>query len=446
LLVREPALAIRASLHAFMRRLLTLMVLALASSPAASARVFVVTGHGWGHGVGMSQWGAEGLAQHDWDYRRILSHYYPGTSLHRVRPSNVRVLIAEGRARVAISSKQPFRVVDARGRSRLVKRRLPLGRKLAGLKPPLRFVPGAAPLALDGAGYRGELVVRRSGARLNVVNELLLERYLRGVVPWEMPSRWRSAALAAQAVAARTYALATLEPDAAWDLVADTRDQMYGGIRAEQASANRAIGATAGEIVTWRGEPALTYYSSTSGGRTESVHDAWGRTLPYLRSVPDPYDAISPHHSWGPWRFSGSTLAHRLGVPSVASISERRNGSGRVAQVAVRWAGGMRVLDADAVKVALRLPSTWFSVEPAGRHARASAKAPTPPAGRFVVILASVPITDSRPKAPPGAHVGRSDDLGSELRPGYWVVYRGRYATRDEAARHSAGGLVRALS
>jgi stage II sporulation protein D len=322
-----------------MRRVLLSIVFALTVVPAAGARVFVVTGHGWGHGVGMSQWGAEGLAQHDWDYRRILSHYYPGTSLRRVRPSNVRVLIAEGRARVGISSKQPFRVVDARGRSRtLGARRYAVGRRLLGLKPPLRFIPGAAPLALDGAGYRGELVVRRSGTRVNVVNELRLERYLRGVVPWEMPSRWRPAALAAQAVAARTYALATLEPDAAWDLVPDTRDQMYGGIRAEKPSTNRAIGATAGQIVTWRGAPALTYYSSTSGGRTESVHDAWGRTLPYLRSVPDPYDAISPHHSWGPWRFSGSTLARRLGVPSVGTIVERRNGSGRVAQVAVRWA------------------------------------------------------------------------------------------------------------
>src|SRR5258705_7021797 len=97
-----------------MRRAL-LLILFFALAPAANARTFVVTGHGWGHGVGMSQWGAEGLAQHGWDYRRILSHYYAGTSLRRVQPSDVRVLIAEGRARVAISSRQPFRVVDARG-------------------------------------------------------------------------------------------------------------------------------------------------------------------------------------------------------------------------------------------------------------------------------------------------------------------------------------------
>lgn len=430
-----------------MRRLLVLIALLLGAAPAASARTFVISGHGWGHGVGMSQWGAEGLAEHGWDYRRILAHYYAGTSLRRVKQSNVRVLIAEGRTRVAISSRRPFRVTDAHGRSRLVPRRLVLGRTLAGLKPPLRFVPGAAPLALGGAGYRGELVVRRSGSQLNVVNELRLERYLRGVVPWEMPSRWRAAALAAQAVAARTYALATLDPAAAWDLVSDTRDQMYGGIRAEKSSTNRAVGATAGQIVTWHGAPALTYYSSTSGGRTESVHDAFGRTLPYLRSVADPYDSISPHHSWGPWRFTARTLAQRLGVPSVAEIVERRNGSGRVAAVAVRWPGGTRVLGAGAVQVALRLPSTWFSVERAGAHVKAPAAEPAAPRplGRFIVLLASVPATDGRPHAPAGARVARSDDLGSGLRPGYWVVYRGRYAGRAEAARHGAGGVVRAL-
>jgi stage II sporulation protein D len=440
-----------------MRRgfLIAALGLGLAAAPSAQARVFVVTGHGWGHGVGMSQWGAEGLAQHGWSYEQILAHYYSNTSLQHVKPSNVRVLLVERRAHITVSSKRPFRVVDARGRSRAVKARgLVFGPKLLGLRPPLRFIPGTAPLALNGAGYRGALVVRRAGSRLNVINELPLERYLRGVVPWEMPWRWRRAALAAQAVAARSYALATLEPGAAWDLVSDTRDQMYGGIRAEKPSTTRAIDATAGQIVTWRGKVALTYYSSTSGGRTESVHDAWGRTLPYLQSVLDPYDAISPHHSWGPWHFSARTLARRLGVPSIASIVERRNGSGRVAEVALRWPGGKRVLDADTVKTALRLPSTWFSLDRLGARRTVPAEKgiaklpPLPPPGRFIVMLASGPVAAGKLHAPAGARVGRSDDLGTGLRPGYWVVYTGRYATRAEAARVASrhpGALVRAL-
>jgi SpoIID/LytB domain protein len=229
---------------------------------------------------------------------------------------------------------------------------------------------------------------------------------------------------------------------------------MYGGIRAEKPSTTRAIDATAGQIVTWRGKVALTYYSSTSGGRTESVHDAWGRTLPYLQSVLDPYDAISPHHSWGPWHFSARTLARRLGVPSIASIVERRNGSGRVAEVALRWPGGKRVLDADTVKTALRLPSTWFSLDRLGARRTEPAEKgiatppPLPPPGRFIVMLASGPVAAGKLHAPAGARVGRSDDLGTGLRPGYWVVFTGRYATRAEAARVASrhpGALVRAL-
>jgi hypothetical protein len=107
------------------------------------------------------------------------------------------------------------------------------------------------------------------------------------------------------------------------------------------------------------------------------------------------------------------------------------------------------VLDADTVKAALRLPSTWFSVERLGAHAGKEVTKPAlPPPGRFIVMLASTPIADGKPPAPAGARVGRSDDLGSGLKPGYWVVYAGRYATRSQAeaaARRHPGALVRVL-
>ncbi len=427
-------------------RLLGVIAVAFLGVPnAAFGATFVVSGHGWGHGVGMSQWGAEGLALHNWGYRRILAHYYPGTSLGNERGVTVRVLLADGQRKITISSRSPFRLVDGRGHWHdLGRRHIVLTRRLLHFLPPLVFVPSTAPLALNGSGYRGDLVVRRNSGTLRVVNVLPLEQYLRGVVPWEMPSRWRQAALRAQAVAARTYALATRNPGATFDLYADTRDQMYGGIRAEKPSTNWAVGATSGRVVTWDGAPALTYYSSTSGGRTESASDAWGGSLPYLRSVADPYDSISPHHSWGPRRFSGRTLARRLGVPSIADVIERWNSSGRVAAVALRWHGGARVIDGDAFRSALRLPSTWFTIRLAGRHMRADGHTHAQGytwAGRYIVLLASVPLADGRPH---GGRVARSNTLPG-LRPGYWVVFRGPYATRDEAAQHAAGGYVRRL-
>src|SRR5690242_19675353 len=105
-------------------------VLVLPASASAGS-VFLVEGGGWGHGVGLSQWGAEGAARHGWSYQRILAHYYPGTTLAVEPGRDVRVLVAEQQDRVAIGSAAPFLVVDARGRKVHVKPRvLRFGAKL----------------------------------------------------------------------------------------------------------------------------------------------------------------------------------------------------------------------------------------------------------------------------------------------------------------------------
>src|SRR5256886_12532125 len=117
-----------------------------------------------------------------------------------------------------------------------------------------------------------------------------------------MPYRWRLAALEAQAVAARSYAIATLKPTARFDLYPDTRSQVYGGIAYETPRTDLAVHRTAGRVLTWNGHVATTFFFSTSGGRTAAIRDVWPRAAPapYLRSVVDPYDAGSPHHAWGP--------------------------------------------------------------------------------------------------------------------------------------------------
>ena len=110
------------------------------------------------------------------------------------------------------------------------------GKKTKALPGPLLFSPGTAPLTLGGRGYRGSLRVKTTGSALQVVNVLGLESYLLGVVPSEMPNRWPAEALAAQAVVARTYALAHLAKGGDYDLYPDTRSQVYGGIAAESPS------------------------------------------------------------------------------------------------------------------------------------------------------------------------------------------------------------------
>jgi hypothetical protein len=119
-------------------------------------------------------------------------------------------------------------------------------------------------------------------------------------------------------------------------------------------------------VLTWDGQVARTYYSSSSGGRTEAVQDAWpgSAPIPYLRSVPDPYDTYSPHHDWGPYSFSPTGLAGRLGLGSaVESVQVQRDGSLRAESVVFHLASGaVASRPAAGVVRALHLLSTWFLI------------------------------------------------------------------------------------
>jgi SpoIID/LytB domain protein len=174
-----------------------------------------------------------------------------------------------------------------------------------------------------------------------------------------MPDRWSIAALEAQAVAARSYALATLKPGSTFDLFSDTRSQVYGGLAYETSRTNLAVSRTAGQVVTWNGHVATTFFFSTSGGRTADVREVWPKlgNVPYLRSVPDPYDNRSPHHAWGPITFDATRLAKRLHV-APGAVSVERTPAGRVASVRI----GARRIDGNSFRSELGLASTWFQV------------------------------------------------------------------------------------
>jgi len=376
-----------------MRRcgLTALLAALVVAAPASGATKLVVTGHGWGHGVGMSQWGAYGFAQHGWTYQRILSHYYPGTQLSQAPISHVRVLLAAAQPRVTVACPGTLRVSDATGRTfalppgtygvnRALK--LPVGRKRVhvggkrhahhesfalvpvqrALRSPLVYDCPSAPLTWKGRPYHGLLLVRRGGKRLSVVNSLALDDYVRGVVGGEMPHNWSLAALEAQAVAARSYALATLHPNKHFDLFSDTRSQVYGGIAYETPQTNSAVQRTAMKVLTWHGRVATTFFYSTSGGRTADVREVWPALgdIPYLRSVSDPYDTLSPHHSW-------RVVLTAAKLPGAATLKLEHAKDGRVTSVVV---GSRRIAAAD-FRRRLGLQSTWFDV---GRLSLAAAQ------------------------------------------------------------------------
>jgi SpoIID/LytB domain protein len=354
-----------------MRRIGVLLAIAALAAPGAAraGTVFLLDGRGWGHGVGLSQWGAEGYARHGYAYQAILAHYYPHTTLAAVPTRDVRVLLAQGQDRVRIGSAAPFLVVDAQGRKlHLPARAVVVDRRFVlrhrSLAPPLRFESGAQPLSFDRAGYRGDVVVEAKPDGLTAVNELSLERYLRGVVPAELPVGWHQAAYKAQAVAARTYALATMHAGADFDLYRDDRSQMYGGIASERPETNLAVGATAGQVVEYGGRPIVAYYSSDSGGRTSAVQDEWPKMSPepYLVSVPDPYDYISPHHVWPTQVLTPSLLAATLGLADVRDARVVLNASGRASALRVLAGTRWHTYAASTIRARFHLGSTDFTL------------------------------------------------------------------------------------
>jgi stage II sporulation protein D len=190
---------------------------------------------------------------------------------------------------------------------------------------------GEWPVAVDGGRYRGRLRVRVVGDELLLINELNMESYLRGVVPVEMgPSQFPELeALKAQAVAARTYAVAHLgdHDDEGWDICDTPACQAYRGFGAEHSLSDRAVAETAGLIATFAGEPIDAMYSSTCGGHTEDAAYLFpDRAQPYLRGVPCLWDRpieLVGSGTDGPWLstsgMSATLAGELLSLPAAAS-------------------------------------------------------------------------------------------------------------------------------
>ena len=360
---------------------------ATASSSASST--LVITGHGYGHGVGMGQWGAYGYALHGWSYEKILAHYYTGTTVGAAPTQIVRVLLKQAHGSVVLGSASAWTLVDGVGQEMNLPAGpldLPASLVVQGrtLVSPVMFTPGKSPVEVGKSAYHGGLLVVSNGKRLQVVTVVDLESYLDGVVGAEVPPTWPAAALEAQAVAARSYALAKLQTvvtASPFSLYSDSRSQVYGGIAAETPATTKAVQATAGKVVLYRGKVATTYFSSSTGGETALGVDRKGRPLPYLAPVPDPYDKLSPYHDWGPVIVSANAAGKALGLNAPLMDLESATKDGHVTSATAVVSSGKVRLTGSQVQSDLGLRSTWFDVAwlsltpPAGRsrprHARA---------------------------------------------------------------------------
>ncbi len=363
-----------------MTRTLSLLIATLllaVVAPAATAApktTFTIRGAGFGHGVGMSQYGALGYAQHGRNAAQILAHYYSGTALGTTDPNrDVRVLLASeaSSARITGARQAGSRKLDPTVTYTLKRRGLSQvdlsasGRRLATFSAPLQVAGEGGVTSLSGLGrYRGVLEFAPGLFKgLGVINVVGLDEYLQGVVPAESPASWPAEALKAQAIAARTYAITTAK-SADFDHYADTRSQVYKGVGIETAATNAAVAATRGQIVTYQGEPVVTYFFSTSGGRTEAVENTTlGREpRPWLQSVEDEYDSVSPRHRWRS-KMKMKTAARKLGGYVKGSFRgirvTKRGASPRIMTAEVVGSRGRTTVDGATLRARLGLYYTW---------------------------------------------------------------------------------------
>ena len=346
-----------------------LLAAAALLAPAAADAAWKVHGRGFGHGVGLSQYGAYGYAQHGRSYREILGHYYSHTKVGKGAGGTVRVLLGSrnGSVRFRGSGSACGHKLNSRRRYSFaagggsIELRDSDGKRITGCGGEGKAGGG---VLIDGFGrFRGQLVAHADGGELLVINAVGLEDYVKGVVPNEMPSSWPQDALRAQAVVARSYGLATGQ-GGAFDQYADTRSQVYGGKGSETKATNRAVEATRREAVEYRGKVAVTYYFSTSGGQTEDARFGFsgGTAVPYLKSVKDPFDDISPVHTWT-MRFSDEEMERELdGLFSgkLRKVDVVKTGrSPRIVRARVVGSRGSSGVSGDTLRARLGLRSTW---------------------------------------------------------------------------------------
>ena len=366
--------SLRTSLPAALAAILALLALA---SPAKAGVTWVVKGHGFGHGVGVSQYGAYGYALHGKDYRWILAHYYRGTGIGQVEGVPiVRVLLDVSAGDVGFSratsacgvALDPGRTYEAHRSGGSVKLRTGSGRRLADCGRKLRAAGNGTIEVGSFGAYRGALEVvptESDGGSLNAVNALPLEQYVKGVVPNESPPSWPREELRTQAVESRSFALTGDVGGNGFDLYDDTRSQVYRGLASETPSTNAAVNATRGEVVTYGGEVAETFFSACSGGHTESVQNVFfGPPVPYLVGVPDPYDYYCPLHSWK-LTFTGPEISGRL-RPYLRGALKRivvtkRGVSPRIVWAKLVGTGGASKIRGDQLASALGAYDRWMT-------------------------------------------------------------------------------------
>ncbi len=361
----------------------------------------VINGAGWGHGKGMSQYGAYGAAKAGLTYDQIVAFYYTDTTLGDLTDGNtMRVWItadndsalhfrpvagqivtdsAGKKVTLPTSSKYTKWRISKKSSKRVLYYRNTSGKyvkysnKLSSTRTWYVSNPktGTVKLAMpDGSTrtYPGKLVLRFTSGKAITVNYLSMETYLRSVVPAEMPASWATEALKAQAVAARTYAAkerSAKSPSSVYDICDTSACQVYKDVSYRYPTTDAAIAGTANKVVLYQGKLALTQFSSSNGGWAAGYPG-----VPYLAAKQDPYDPVRT------WSVTLSAAAIQKAYPSIGTFTSIQvtgradvgpyDGQGRVAKVMITGTAGSVTVSGGSFKSKFGLKETLFSLSTTG--------------------------------------------------------------------------------
>lgn len=259
------------------------------------------------------------------------------------------------------------------------------GAKALRVSGPLHVTSLGGFIRVGASQYRDDLYVYSFNGDCIAVNHVDLEKYVAGLLNSEMSAKWNRAALMAQAVAARTYAIYQMRESSGvryrgvkppFDLDSTVRDQVYEGAHQERYKALRAVQETHGQVLTYEGKPIKAFYHSTCGGHTETPEKVWGARYPYIRSVQCDFCHKSPRFNWV-YSAEASEIERRLAGErlvrgKLVSLGvAARNRLGRAEKIEIKGTQGTLMVAATRIRDALgglSLRSTDFTVaQNAGR-------------------------------------------------------------------------------
>ncbi len=387
-----------------MKKLLVILLLFATSTSAQAAGVperFYVNGSGFGHGVGLSQIGAKGLALEGKNSSDIINYFFPGTTI-TVNPDlgNIRVNIAHLATYITITNSSGAITLNKSDGTPVAT--IPIGSTLkfavvTKVISPTISAPKQKAIVIPAATSwnvrwdAGTIITVNNGGTTtklgygevnlkNVLNKIELtttlrlnDQYIYGIS--EMSSSWPDAALASQVIASRTYGLSrmgSLRKECDCNIYNSKYDQNFVGFSKESeakygAMWKAAVDATSGQIITYQGNPINVYFSSSSGGVTQKASDVWGTDFPYLTNVPDPWSldiVLNPQYAHWLRVISQADAAKAFGLSDVATlkVDARSTSNSALSVTATSSSGKTSQLQVGAFKTKLLIPASWFDI------------------------------------------------------------------------------------